>query len=405
MRRLLHLVVSLVVLCGLVFGTVTLVRLANGDFAGDYKLSGTFPRAGEGLNPGSAVVFRGVQVGRVSTITLEQNQAKVTLLIEPSFQVPTTATATIEPVNLFGAEQVAISTPHGNSAAGPYLEAGSSFAHAASSDELGDLFAAATPLLNEIDTTKLSSVLGELAQASQGEGPKIAASISAGTQLAGLLDRTVNAQILALQSFAKIHPGHRPRGGRPQQPRRADQCRTAVLQRRRGRLRESPQHPDPVLEPLGRAALDLPPRHRDHPRIGRQRVPCPPGPAGHDRAGHQRGVPLLPEDRPGRIRPEQTPRRKHLCLLQHVHPLQRREQPGVQSHCAADGRDVVPRADTAGAGRSRVRLQLLLGALDVRLAPGKFGDPGGRRRLRRRPPLPRPAPTALRPRQPTRPTV
>ena len=67
MRRLLHLVVSLAVLCGLVFGTVTLVRLANGDFAGDYKLSGTFPRAGEGLNPGSAVVFRGVQVGRVST--------------------------------------------------------------------------------------------------------------------------------------------------------------------------------------------------------------------------------------------------------------------------------------------------------------------------------------------------
>ena len=48
----------------LVVGTVTLVRMANGDFAGDYKLSGTFPRAGEGLHPGSPVVFRGVQVGR-----------------------------------------------------------------------------------------------------------------------------------------------------------------------------------------------------------------------------------------------------------------------------------------------------------------------------------------------------
>lgn len=213
MRRLLHLVVSLAVLCGLVFGTVTLVRLANGDFAGDYELSGTFPRAGEGLDPGSAVVFRGVQVGRVSTIALDQNQAKVTLLIEPSFQVPTTATATIEPVNLFGAEQVAISTPGGDSGAGPYLEAGSSFVHADSSDELGDLFAAATPLLNQIDTTNLSNVLGELAEASQGEGPKIAASISAGTQLAGLLDRTVNAQILALQSFAKFTQAIAPAAG------------------------------------------------------------------------------------------------------------------------------------------------------------------------------------------------
>ncbi len=52
MKRLLRIVVSLAVLFGLVFGTVSLVRLANGDFAGDYKLSGTFPRAGEGLDPG-----------------------------------------------------------------------------------------------------------------------------------------------------------------------------------------------------------------------------------------------------------------------------------------------------------------------------------------------------------------
>jgi virulence factor Mce-like protein len=213
MKRLLSVVVSVAVIAGLVFGTVTLVRLANGDFAGDYKLSGTFPSAGEGLNPGSAVVFRGVQVGRVSTISLDENQAQVTVLIEPSFKVPTTATATIQPINLFGAEQVSITTPDSNSEAGPYLEPGSSFAHAGSSDELGDLFAAATPLLNKIDTTNLSTVLSELAQASQGEGPKIAASISAGTQLAGLLDRTVNAQILALQSFAKFTQAVAPAAG------------------------------------------------------------------------------------------------------------------------------------------------------------------------------------------------
>jgi phospholipid/cholesterol/gamma-HCH transport system substrate-binding protein len=213
MRRLARVFVSVAVLFGLVFGTVTLVRLANGDFAGDYALSGTFPRAGEGLHAGSPVVFRGVQVGRVSTITLSQNEAKVTVLMEPSFKVPATATATIQPINLFGAEQVALSTPGGNSEAGPDLAAGASFAHATSSDELGDLFAVATPLLNKIDTTNLSTVLGELAQASQGEGPKIAASIDAGTQLAGLLDRTLNAQIIALDSFAKFTQAVAPAAG------------------------------------------------------------------------------------------------------------------------------------------------------------------------------------------------
>jgi virulence factor Mce-like protein len=204
MRRFFNVVVSLVVLFGLTFGTIELVRLANGDFAGDYTLSGTFPSAGEGLHPGSAVVFRGVQVGRVSTITLSENLAKVTVLMEPSFKVPVGSTATIQPVNLFGAEQVAISSPDHNSEAGPYLAAGASFANAQSSDELGDLFAAATPLLTTINTNQLSTVLTELAQASQGEGPKIAAGIESGTQLAGELDRTLNAQIIALDSFAKF---------------------------------------------------------------------------------------------------------------------------------------------------------------------------------------------------------
>lgn len=213
MRRLFNVVVSLVVLFALVFGTVELVRLANGDFAGDYNLSGTFPRAGEGLHPGSAVVFRGVQVGRVSTVSLYENEANVSVLIEPSFKVPAASTATIQPVNLFGAEQVSISSPHANSDAGPYLSPGATFAHATSSDELSDLFAAATPLLNQINTNQLSTMLGELAQASQGEGPKIAAGINAGTQLAGLLDRTLNAQILALDSFAKFTNAIAPAAG------------------------------------------------------------------------------------------------------------------------------------------------------------------------------------------------
>jgi ABC-type transporter Mla subunit MlaD len=108
---------------------------------------------------------------------------------------------------------VSISSPHGNSDAGPYLAPGATFPHAQSSDELGDLFAAATPLLNQIDTNQLSTFLGELAQASQGEGPKIAAGINAGTQLAGLLDRTLNAQILALDSFAKFTNALAPAAG------------------------------------------------------------------------------------------------------------------------------------------------------------------------------------------------
>jgi phospholipid/cholesterol/gamma-HCH transport system substrate-binding protein len=204
MTRGLRAVLALVVLAVVAGGAVVAVRAANGDFSGAYPLTGYFPRAGEGLQPGSEVVFRGVQVGRVSTISLAGTRAKVTLLVQPGFQVPVTAKATIEPVNLFGAEQVALTSPHGNTDAGPYLAPGATVTRAASSDELGDLFAAAAPLLNRVDTTNLAAVVGELAQAADGEGPRIARSIGAGANLAAYLNKSLSAQLAALDSFANF---------------------------------------------------------------------------------------------------------------------------------------------------------------------------------------------------------
>jgi virulence factor Mce-like protein len=204
MRPLSRLLISLAVVVVLVAGTVMLIRNSNGDYSGDYALSGMFAKGGEGLEPGSEVVFRGVQIGRVSTIELVDDKAKVTLLITPSFKVPADTTATIEPINLFGAEQVSLTSTGHNADAGPYLAPNAQFARAEDSDSLGDLFAAATPLLQKIDTNNLSTVLGELAQASQGEGPEIARSIGAGTQLASLLNSTLSAQENALDSFAQF---------------------------------------------------------------------------------------------------------------------------------------------------------------------------------------------------------
>jgi virulence factor Mce-like protein len=213
MSRLGRVLISAAVLLVLVGGTVTLIRNANGDFSGDYPLSGLFAKAGEGLPPGSEVVFRGVQVGRVSSAVLQGDRARVTMLIEPRFDVPEDATATIEPVNLFGADEISLSTPGHDDEQGPYLAHGASLAHTANSDELGDLFAAATPLLQKINTNDLSSVLGELGQASQGEGPSIARSITAGTQLAGELNATLNAQEVALDSVARFSLAVAPLAG------------------------------------------------------------------------------------------------------------------------------------------------------------------------------------------------
>lgn len=227
MRRLARSVVALGVLALVVIGTVVAVKFSNGDFSGDYRLTGYFPRAGEGLEPGSEVVYRGVQVGRVSTIALAGRRARVTLLIDPGFKVPSSAKATIEPVNLFGAEQVTLSVPGvttgTGSAAGAagtgsttvatsYLLPGAVIRHTATSDELGDLFTAAAPLLSKITTTNLSAVVGELAQATSGEGKRIQASINAGASLASYLDQTLQAQLAALDSFSNFTQALAPDG-------------------------------------------------------------------------------------------------------------------------------------------------------------------------------------------------
>jgi len=63
MKPLMRLLVSLLVVTVLVAGTVMLIRNSNGDYSGDYALSGLFAKAGEGLQPGSEVVFRGYKSG------------------------------------------------------------------------------------------------------------------------------------------------------------------------------------------------------------------------------------------------------------------------------------------------------------------------------------------------------
>ncbi|HLX88122.1 MAG TPA: MCE family protein [Acidimicrobiales bacterium] len=199
-RRPVRLLAVVVAAAVAVAGVTVIVKAADGAFTGQYALSGFFPASGEGLHTGSAVTYRGVQVGRVTTVALQNGRAHIAMAVNPDFSVPADATATIRPINVFGADDVVFDFPAGDHSA--TLAHGATLAHTAVSPELGDLFAAADPLLARIDAPDLSTVVSNLAQASDGEGPTIAASIDEGVKLADLLDRTLPAQLSALDSFS-----------------------------------------------------------------------------------------------------------------------------------------------------------------------------------------------------------
>jgi len=194
-----RLLVTLVALAVAIAAVDVVLRFSNGDFSGDYPLRSSFSDASHGLFPDAEVVYRGVQVGRVASVRLQDRRALVTMEIQPGFKVPQGAEATIEPINVFGADEVALSFPAGTTA--PPLPAGARIERTSVQPGLNSLFAAAEPLLNQVNTSNLETVLANLAQAAQGEGPTIARSIDEGAKLAAFLDETLPAQLTALDAL------------------------------------------------------------------------------------------------------------------------------------------------------------------------------------------------------------
>lgn len=201
--------VLLLVAAIVVAGVELAVRASDGAYDGSYPLVGMFSSAGQGLHPGSSVDFRGVQVGQVGQVALSGRRVRVVLRIDHGFRVPTGTTATIEPENLFGAEDVAFTSPRRT---GPWLPAGATIPHTDVSSQLDDLFAAADPLLSTINTSALSSSISELDQATVGQAPAIRSSIQESGKLATLLARTIGAQLTALDSLTSLSAVLAPEG-------------------------------------------------------------------------------------------------------------------------------------------------------------------------------------------------
>lgn len=203
-------VIGAAVIVILVAISVVVVKVAYGAWSSQYALTGYFVRAGQGLAPSSQVQYRGVTVGQVTAISLVDRRAMVEMKIDHSFKIPTDAVATIAPINVFGEESVNLTFPHGQ--VGPAIPPGGTIRDTAVSDNFTQLFAAADPLLNEIDTGSLATVISQLAIGTAGLGPAIRASIDEGTQLADLFDQTLQSQIKALDSFAAFSAAVGPTG-------------------------------------------------------------------------------------------------------------------------------------------------------------------------------------------------
>lgn len=194
-------VASLVIVALVGAGATVAVRAAYGAFADDMTVMTRFARAGQGLRSGSDVKYRGVNVGKVRSVTLRNRQVDVALDLERSAKIPADTTATVRPKTLFGEKYVELAVrPRG----GPYLRDGDRVASGGTGLEVEGLIDTTDDLLRQVDADQLATLMDQLVKASRGEGDRVAKLIDQSVESTGAIEDTLDAQLRAIDSFARF---------------------------------------------------------------------------------------------------------------------------------------------------------------------------------------------------------
>jgi phospholipid/cholesterol/gamma-HCH transport system substrate-binding protein len=178
-------IVSGLIALVLMFGAIIIgVAWSFGALDDTYVLKGSFDAAGQGLQKGSDVKIRGVNVGKVSKVDLVDGRALVTMDITPSNKIPESATATVRAKTLFGEKFVDIA-PGSGEASGPYYSTKGELLDKCDKNaqpehsctvggfELEKVLGDAYPVLKQIKPAELMTVIHTLADAGRDLGPNI----------------------------------------------------------------------------------------------------------------------------------------------------------------------------------------------------------------------------------------
>jgi virulence factor Mce-like protein len=192
---------SLIIVVVIAAGATVAVRAAYGAFSDDFTVQARFAKAGQGLRPGSDVKYRGVNVGKVRSVDLADRKVDVAFDLHKDAKIPADTTATVRPKTLFGEKYVELAVrPTG----GPYLEDGDRVRSGGTGMEVEQLVDTTDDLLRNVDATQLATLMDELVKTSRGEGDRVARLIDQSVEASGVIDDTLDAQLRAIDSFARF---------------------------------------------------------------------------------------------------------------------------------------------------------------------------------------------------------
>ncbi|MCL2581186.1 MAG: MCE family protein [Streptosporangiales bacterium] len=126
-------------------------------------------QAGLLMTPGASVTLHGADVGTVTSVTEDGDQARLGISIDPGRVaiIPANVRASIQAPTVFGPKFLSLDVParpHGRLRAGQVIEP------AQTATELDSVFASLVPVLRAVDPAKLSATLGAISTALKGNG-------------------------------------------------------------------------------------------------------------------------------------------------------------------------------------------------------------------------------------------
>ncbi|MCX4093428.1 MCE family protein [Nocardia sp. alder85J] len=170
----------------MVLSLVAIVAVALTMFAGGFTSTDAVyidtPRAGLVLDPDAKVKIRGVEIGRVKTVSYAGDQARLQLAIDPDQLklVPANATVDIRSTTVFGAKYVNFTAPDQPSA--DHLRPGTTVSAQAVTVEFNTLFEHLSDVLAKVQPEKLNATLTALGTALQGRGDELGQLLASSDQ-------------------------------------------------------------------------------------------------------------------------------------------------------------------------------------------------------------------------------
>lgn len=189
----------------LITAIAALMSLCSALFAGSFKSYSSVAlisnRSGLVMESGAKVKMRGIEVGRVGSISAGGGAVRLSLELFPSQMknIPANVEGEIKATTVFGAKYVELIAPDHPS---PQHIAAGAVLHARNvSTEVNTVFQNLVGVLQQVDVAKLNATLSALADGVQGQGPRIGEATTASNQVLAAINPRMGTLARDFRSF------------------------------------------------------------------------------------------------------------------------------------------------------------------------------------------------------------